>query len=214
MSHAGVLTSSDGRDLVKQGVFWSCFGANHVNAVVGDKANELGTVCSLGDRPREARRLTEGGDDEASIAMVSSDVRELVATQWPIPKHETESGMTCPGLCSLCDLRTDYLDTYLVHWPFPKLDPPGCDVSSRSPDARPYAHNGFMETWQQMERLASVGLVRDIGTSDMTIPKLDLLLRDPEILPAVNEMVLHPTSSSQSLRLPQEPGHSANRLLP
>jgi hypothetical protein len=80
MSRAGILTSSDGRDLVNQGVFSSCFGANHVDAVVGDKASELGAVCSFGDRPQEVRHLTEGGADEASIAMASSDVRELVAT--------------------------------------------------------------------------------------------------------------------------------------
>jgi diketogulonate reductase-like aldo/keto reductase len=49
-----------------------------------------------------------------------------------------------------------------------------------------------METWQQMERLVSMGLVRHIGTSNMTIPKLDLLLCDAQILPAVNEMELHP----------------------
>jgi len=93
---------------------------------------------------------------------------------------------------TLADLCTDYLDVYLVHWPFPNFHPPGCDVNSRSPNARPYIHSEFMETWQQMERLVRMGLVRHIGTSNMTIPKLDLLLRDAQILPAVNEMELHP----------------------
>jgi diketogulonate reductase-like aldo/keto reductase len=43
-----------------------------------------------------------------------------------------------------------------------------------------------------MERLVDMGLVRHIGTSNMTIAKLDLLLRDARIKPAVNEMELHP----------------------
>jgi diketogulonate reductase-like aldo/keto reductase len=84
------------------------------------------------------------------------------------------------------------LDLYLVHWPFPNFHPPGCDVSSRSPDARPYIHENYMKTWRKMEELVQMGLVRHIGTSNMTVPKLKLLLRDACIKPAVNEMELHP----------------------
>jgi diketogulonate reductase-like aldo/keto reductase len=93
---------------------------------------------------------------------------------------------------SLADLRLDYLDLYLVHWPFPNFHPPGCDVSSRSPEARPYLHESFMRTWGQLEKLVDLGLVRHIGTSNMTVPKLRLVLRDARIAPAVNEMELHP----------------------
>jgi len=93
---------------------------------------------------------------------------------------------------SLADLRLDYLDMYLVHWPFPNFHPPGCSVDSRSPNARPYIHENFMKTWRQMERLVDLGFVRHIGTSNMTIPKLKLVLRDARIKPAVNEMELHP----------------------
>ncbi|HZT40146.1 MAG TPA: aldo/keto reductase [Bryobacteraceae bacterium] len=93
---------------------------------------------------------------------------------------------------SLADLQLDYLDMYLVHWPFPNHHPPGCSADSRSPNAKPYIHENFMKTWRQMERLVDLGLVRHIGTSNMTIPKLKLLLRDARIRPAVNEMELHP----------------------
>ena len=93
---------------------------------------------------------------------------------------------------SLADLQLDYLDLYLVHWPFPNFHPPGCDVTSRSPDARPYIHANYMKTWRKMEELVDMGLVRHIGTSNMTIPKLKLVLRDARIKPAVNEMELHP----------------------
>lgn len=100
---------------------------------------------------------------------------------------------------SLEDLGLDYLDLYLVHWPFPNFHPPKCDVSSRSPDARPYIHANFMKTWRQMEQLVEMGLVRNIGTSNVTIPKLDLILRDARIKPAVNEMELHPHFQQQEL---------------
>jgi diketogulonate reductase-like aldo/keto reductase len=93
---------------------------------------------------------------------------------------------------SLEDLRLGYLDMYLVHWPFPNFHAPGADVSSRSPHARPYIHEEFMATWRQMEKLVEMGLTRHIGTSNMTIPKLQLLLGDARTPPAVNEMELHP----------------------
>jgi diketogulonate reductase-like aldo/keto reductase len=93
---------------------------------------------------------------------------------------------------SLEDLQLKYLDLYFVHWPFPNFHPPGCDVASRSADAKPYIHGNFMKTWRQIEKLVELGLVRHIGTSNMTIPKLKLLLRDAAIKPACNEMELHP----------------------
>jgi alcohol dehydrogenase (NADP+) len=93
---------------------------------------------------------------------------------------------------SLADLQLDYLDVYFVHWPFPNFHPPHCGVNTRSPDSKPYIHENFMRTWRKMEELVDLGLVRHIGTSNMTIPKLRLLLRDARIKPAVNEMELHP----------------------
>jgi alcohol dehydrogenase (NADP+) len=93
---------------------------------------------------------------------------------------------------TLKDLKLDYLDLYLVHWPFPNYHAPGVSVDSRDPHAVPYLHERYMKTWRQMERLVDAGLVRHIGTSNMTIPKLKVLLRDANIVPACNEMELHP----------------------
>ncbi|MDQ8183938.1 aldo/keto reductase, partial [Pelagicoccus sp. SDUM812005] len=86
---------------------------------------------------------------------------------------------------TLADLKLDYLDLYLVHWPFPNFHAKGCDVTSRSPDAKPYIHANFMKTWRQMEKLVEMGLVKNIGTSNMSRAKLELLLADAAIKPAV-----------------------------
>jgi alcohol dehydrogenase (NADP+) len=93
---------------------------------------------------------------------------------------------------TLKDLKLDYLDLYLIHWPFPNYHAPGVNVDSRDPHAVPYLHVRYMKTWRQLERLVDAGLVRHIGTSNMSIPKLQLLLRDARIKPACNEMELHP----------------------
>jgi alcohol dehydrogenase (NADP+) len=93
---------------------------------------------------------------------------------------------------TLKDLKLDYLDLFFVHWPFPNFHPKGADPDFRDPSARPYIHEEFMKTWRQMEKLVEMGLVKHIGTSSMTIPKLKLVLRDAKIKPACNEMELHP----------------------
>ena len=93
---------------------------------------------------------------------------------------------------SLHDLKLEYLDLYLVHWPFRNFHPPGCEVTSRSPDSHRYIHDEFMETWGEMERLIEQGLVRHLGTSNVTPAKLNLILRDAHIAPSCNEMELHP----------------------
>lgn len=93
---------------------------------------------------------------------------------------------------SLTDLKLDYLDLFLVHWPFPNSHGKGVDAHARDPNARPYLHDEFMRVWRQMEQLKDLGLVKHIGTSNMTVPKLSLLLRDARIKPAANEMEMHP----------------------
>lgn len=109
---------------------------------------------------------------------------------WNDKHGEKDVAASCEK--SLKDLQLDCLNLYLVHWPFPNCHAPGCDVASRSPDAKPYIHENFMKTWCRMEKLVDRGLVRHIGTSNMTVPKLRLLLRDARLKPACNEMELHP----------------------
>lgn len=100
---------------------------------------------------------------------------------------------------SLRDLGIDYFDLYLIHWPFPNFHAPGVGADSRDPHARPYIHADYMRTWRGLERLVDRGLVRHIGTSNMTIPKLELLLRDANIRPTANEMELHPHFQQSAL---------------
>ncbi len=93
---------------------------------------------------------------------------------------------------SLRDLKLDYIDAYFVHWPFPNYHAPGCDGDSRNPDSKPFSVDAFMATWKQMEKLYDMGLVRHIGMSSMTIPKLEAVLPLCRIKPSLIEMELHP----------------------
>jgi alcohol dehydrogenase (NADP+) len=93
---------------------------------------------------------------------------------------------------SLKDLQVDYLDLLFVHWPFRNFHPKGAAPDYHNSNARPFSHDQYMETWYQLEELVKKGYVRHIGVSNMTIPKLKLLLRDCRIMPSANEMELHP----------------------
>ena len=142
--------------------------------------------------------------NEAHIGEALQPVFDLIAPRqefWITSKlwNDKQAPKDVASSCerSLRDLRLEYLDLYLVHWPFPNYHPPGCDGDTRSPDARPYIHSRFMETWAAMEKLVDDGLVRHIGTSNMTIPKLELLLKDARVLPTCNEMELHPHFQQQ-----------------
>ena len=100
---------------------------------------------------------------------------------------------------SLTDLQCDELDLYLVHWPFPNIHVPGCGGDYRNPDARPFDPEAYLDTWRQCEKLVDQGLVRHIGMSNMTIPKLKAILPHCRIQPAALEMELHPSFQQQEL---------------
>ncbi len=100
---------------------------------------------------------------------------------------------------TLKDLKLSYLDIYFIHWPFRNYHEPGCDVNARNALSHAYNHDEFMETYRTMEALQREGKIRYIGVSNMTIPKLKLLLRDCEIKPACIEMECHPAFQQQEL---------------
>ncbi|KID63028.1 Glycerol 2-dehydrogenase [Metarhizium brunneum] len=93
---------------------------------------------------------------------------------------------------SLANLGTDYVDLYLVHWPA-ATDPD--DNTKLVPDW------DFVDTWREMQRLATTGRARNIGVSNFGIAHLEKLLADEscKIVPAVNQIELHPCNPSPKL---------------
>ncbi|RAL11543.1 putative glycerol dehydrogenase Gcy1 [Aspergillus homomorphus CBS 101889] len=93
---------------------------------------------------------------------------------------------------SLKSLGVDYVDLYLIHWPC-ATDPN--DTSKHLPDW------DFIKTWQEMQKLPATGKVRNIGVSNFGIKNLEKLLNDPstKIVPAVNQIELHPNNPSPKL---------------
>lgn len=93
---------------------------------------------------------------------------------------------------SLASLGTDYVDLYLMHWP-----------CSTRPDDKKKAYDDwdFVDTWREMQKLVGTGKVRNIGVSNCAIKNLERLVSHPDckIVPAVNQVELHPCNPSPKL---------------
>ena len=100
---------------------------------------------------------------------------------------------------SLEDLQCTWVDLYFIHWPFLNYHAPGCDGDARNPDAKPFSREEFLSTYRQCEALVEKGLIRHIGLSNMTVPKLRAVLPHLRIRPAACEIELHPCFQQEEL---------------
>ena len=92
---------------------------------------------------------------------------------------------------TLSDLRLDYLDLYLIHWPVafrPGLEGfPESESDFLTPDQAP-----IDETWKAMLAAREAGLTRHAGVSNFSIHKLDRLAAAGTETPEMNQVELHP----------------------
>lgn len=108
---------------------------------------------------------------------------------------------------SLRDLRLDYLDLYLVHFPiaqrfvpFEKRYPPGWffDPDAANPRME-FDRVPLHETWHAMEELVRAGLVRNIGMCNIGTAQLRDLLTFAATPPSVLQIELHPHLTQEKL---------------
>ncbi|KUJ22082.1 Aldo/keto reductase [Mollisia scopiformis] len=96
---------------------------------------------------------------------------------------------------SLQMLGTDYVDCFLIHWPFAAERTEDRNVEL-GPDGKYIIKNGLTEdlspTWRTLEKLYKLGKARSIGVSNWTITGLERLLEYAEIKPAINQVEIHP----------------------
>lgn len=98
---------------------------------------------------------------------------------------------------TLADLKLDYLDLYLVHWP----------VAFRKEVVFPENSDGYLsleeasleETWNAMQDLQEQGLTKHIGVSNFSAQKLQLLIDLGGQKPEMNQIELHPYLQQQDL---------------
>jgi 2,5-diketo-D-gluconate reductase A len=82
---------------------------------------------------------------------------------------------------SLDALGLESLDLYLIHWPMP-------------------ANDFYVDTWRTFEAFYADGRAKAIGVSNFLVPHLERLLKETDIVPAVNQVELHPIFQQRELR--------------
>lgn len=82
---------------------------------------------------------------------------------------------------SLKKLGLEYVDLYLIHWPAPELDK-------------------YIDTWKALEHLHESGKVKAIGVCNFAIEHLERLMKEATILPAINQIELHPYFQQVAMR--------------
>ncbi len=82
---------------------------------------------------------------------------------------------------SLDRLELDFVDLYLIHWPAP-------------------AQDKYVETWRAFVEMREEGLVRSVGVSNFHAPHLKRIVDETGVIPAVNQIELHPRLQQVGLR--------------
>jgi len=131
--------------------------------------------------------------------LVKRDELYILSKLWNKHMRPDEVIPACED--SLRMLGLEYLDMYVVHWPWPNFHEPGASGDSQNDHAVPYIHEDFMMVWEKMTELKKRGLVKNIGTSNQTRKTMELLLRDTDEFnrPTYNQMELHPLLQQQDL---------------
>ncbi|KAJ7125043.1 aldo/keto reductase [Mycena epipterygia] len=92
---------------------------------------------------------------------------------------------------SIEKLGVEYIDLYLMHWPMAVMD---------GKVLGPEEHPTFIETWKEIEKLLETRKVKTIGVSNFSIKTLEQLLPHCSIIPATNQVELHPCLPQNGLK--------------
>ena len=139
----------------------------------------VGTAIQAGYRAIDTAAMY-GNERGVGAALRSSREAIAVTTKLANDQHGYDKAFAAlEG--SLARLGLDAVDLYLIHWPQP-------------------ARGLFVETWRALIKLRQDGRARSIGVSNFTIEHLQRLMDETGVVPAVNQVELHPHFQQRALR--------------
>ena len=124
-----------------------------------------------------------GNEEGVGAAVARSGIprRELfITTKLWNDRHDGEEPRAAIRE-SLDKLGLDQVDLYLVHWPTP-------------------AQDNYLHAWEKLIELRGAGLTRSIGVSNHLVPHLEKIVSATGVVPAVNQIELHPRFQQRDKR--------------
>lgn len=150
-----------------------------------DTAHAYGNEVSLGNALQEAYRVNGMEREDVFItSKIGDDLNhgipdgKLFYASTPNEQKDIKGIVSKQLNETLKDLKTDYLDLLLIHWPHPDY---------------------FVEVWKALEDEYRAGKVRSIGVSNCRERHLKKLIEAGTICPMVNQFELHPLNTRKEL---------------
>ena len=161
------LTLNDGRSIPQLGFGVFKVEPAETERIVAD-ALEVGyrhidTAAAYGNEAGVGRAIAASGIPRDEL---------YITTKLYNTDHGTDAAHAAIST-SLDKLGLDHVDLYLIHWPSP-------------------AQDLYVESWRAMEKMRENGLATSIGVSNFLVPHLTRLLAETDVVPAVNQIELHP----------------------
>lgn len=146
-------------------------GIDAMVAAIGSGYRLLDTAVNYENEREVGEAVRRSGVDRGKL---------LVASKIPGRQHGREEAVdSIKG--SLDRLGLEHIDLHLIHWPNPSV-------------------GKYVDTWRGMIEARKQGLVRSIGVSNFTEEQLTELIEETGVVPAVNQVELHPYFPQERLR--------------
>lgn len=149
-----------------------------------DTARAVGKALEVGYRHIDTAEMY-GNEAEVGEAIRASGIDRgevFVTSKLSNAAHRPDDARRAFD-ATLAALGMDYIDLFLIHWPLPTL------------------YDGdFVSTWKVLEEFQRDGRARSIGVSNFQVPHLERLAAEAEIVPAVNQIEVHPYFGNEEVR--------------